>query len=550
LRALTVARLLGEPKARKAFLFLVLFVLAFLGLELRLIMDIDGVLDIDTINFGLAALRFDLLHHQPHPPGYPGYVVLLKAVHLAAPWLAPIDIAKWTCRLASVACIPAAYWLASTVLASGRSSTKRATPALWRPLAAAFLATVHPLLWYFGGDGQSHAAEALGTLILLGLALRVRVAGASNKACMGLAALIGLGGSLRPTLIVVMLPVLVWVLWGRPLRQWALAALAGTVAVASWFLPLLAVCGGWNLYSRATRALVQDLFFSHFSLLGKHASTAWILLNLNKVFYGSLLALLPFLAWVPSSGETSHSPWRRMVWIFLLANLGFYVLTFAPDLGYFTGLAALSTLVPAAWPEQASHLLKLRLAMVLGFVSLYMPLGPRALPCPFSPGEIDQPTLSHTFHFEKALALYRDSVVHSQPEHGLLLLTDNIIVTHTRWLPLWNPNVVSAVYLFQHPYNRALDNWLIYTSRSMMSLPTQVPLEAGPPAEGILPFAVARVMVGQDASEGFFKAVAASATCAPFPQEHAWPDSPAVWPATCVPELRLGQNRLVIPSRS
>ena len=38
--------------------------------------------DLDSINFALGIGRFDVAQHQPHPPGYPIYIALAKAVHL------------------------------------------------------------------------------------------------------------------------------------------------------------------------------------------------------------------------------------------------------------------------------------------------------------------------------------------------------------------------------------------------------------------------------------------------------------------------------------
>lgn len=36
----------------------------------------------DSAQYALAILRFDVREHRPHPPGYPLWVVLLKATHL------------------------------------------------------------------------------------------------------------------------------------------------------------------------------------------------------------------------------------------------------------------------------------------------------------------------------------------------------------------------------------------------------------------------------------------------------------------------------------
>ena len=41
--------------------------------------------DLDSINFALGIRRFDVARHQPHPPGYPVFIALAKAVHTVVP---------------------------------------------------------------------------------------------------------------------------------------------------------------------------------------------------------------------------------------------------------------------------------------------------------------------------------------------------------------------------------------------------------------------------------------------------------------------------------
>ena len=41
--------------------------------------------DLDSINFALGLRDFDVAKHQPHPPGYPLFILAAKAVNLAVP---------------------------------------------------------------------------------------------------------------------------------------------------------------------------------------------------------------------------------------------------------------------------------------------------------------------------------------------------------------------------------------------------------------------------------------------------------------------------------
>src|SRR5262249_49092505 len=41
--------------------------------------------DLDSINFALGMRRYDIAHHQPHPPGYPVFIAAAKLARLALP---------------------------------------------------------------------------------------------------------------------------------------------------------------------------------------------------------------------------------------------------------------------------------------------------------------------------------------------------------------------------------------------------------------------------------------------------------------------------------
>src|SRR5438094_2686289 len=61
----------------------VLLALVFLAFHLRYLPQ--SLEDLDSINFALGVRHFDVAQHQPHPPGYPLYILIAKAVHLAVP---------------------------------------------------------------------------------------------------------------------------------------------------------------------------------------------------------------------------------------------------------------------------------------------------------------------------------------------------------------------------------------------------------------------------------------------------------------------------------
>ena len=74
-------RILSASSAGSA----VIVLLAVVFLALHLPYFPTSLEDLDSINFALGVRQFDVAHHQPHPPGYPVYIALAKAVRAAVP---------------------------------------------------------------------------------------------------------------------------------------------------------------------------------------------------------------------------------------------------------------------------------------------------------------------------------------------------------------------------------------------------------------------------------------------------------------------------------
>ena len=532
-------RVLTTPSHGQAtwFFWTALALLTVLAFLLRSALAVEGAMDVDAINLGLAALDFDVLEYRPHPPGYAGYVLLLKLLHGLVPVLSPLEVARLGSQLCGAASVPAACW------AVRQMTRGEADAAGWmiRPLAAAAFAAVTPILWYYGADGQAHAGEGLATLLVFGLAVRARLQGTRFQLVLALAAL-ALAGALRPNIVALASPLALWLLWRRPLADWLLGLGVAVVVTAAWALPTVAAGGGWDSYTRASQAL-YGAFLDNYSVLGRGSSVSLVAVNLNKALWGVAWATPPLLALSTRSAGAWRAPWLAVV----LANLAFYVLVYTAEPGYFAGVAALFCLIPAAWPACLSRGLCGRAALALaGCVALVL-FGPAELPRLGVPGTEPALTLSRVVEVEAGQRVYRRLVCGAARQEAALVVTDNIVLTHTRLLPLVCPGVQVGVLLLRPPLNPRLDNWLIFRGHDLDTLPTAVPLELGPPQTGSLKRPVARVIVAPDASHGLGVALGAAARCAPEPRP---PGSYqlTVYPAACLPELRLGGNVLRIPA--
>jgi Protein of unknown function (DUF2723) len=283
----------------------------------------------DAVQFALALREFDIAKHQPHPPGYVLYVGLGRLVNatLADPTLAYVTLAM----IFSAATTVTVYWLA-------RALYDRTTAG-----AAAALLAMSPLFWFYGSVGLTYAGEAFGATLMALLAYRT-LQGHVVHLYAG-AVWLGLAGGLRPSMLLLLLP-----LWGasawRGIRERKRLVAAGALlaaAVLAWFLPLLWLSGGLRAYLRASSEL-YDLMVRPTSVWGGDLDATFrqarYVLESTLVGLGPLalaLAALPLLARRRGWGRRE---WFLLGWIappvavYTLVHFGQagYVLTFLPAL--------------------------------------------------------------------------------------------------------------------------------------------------------------------------------------------------------------------------
>jgi hypothetical protein len=526
----------SEGRQRTAVVAVVLGLLCWVDLLLMMALHVDGGADIDSINFGLSAIRFDLLQQQPHPPGYPGYVMWLKLIHLLVPGLAPLEIAEWGSRLCGLLSIPASYWACRQFLDEPKGVS--------RPLLAATLAALHPMLVKYGSDGQSHAAEALCTFLLFG-ATAVVVHRSTLARRLLLVVLFALAGAVRPNIPLLFSPMLLWVFWRRPRNDWLLAFFVGSLAVLLWAVPLVVLSGGWTIYRRATAALLADFYGATDSVFGARATWKTVVANVNVVFASSAIAAIPLLAW--SKGRAA---WRRTLWATVALNVLFYAVFYCAETGYLIAVAALSCLAPASWPPTLGRLLRSRIALAVALCPVFLFLAPASVPLVIH-SRIDLPTFSQAVARDSFQRAFRRLICEAADGKSSLVFSNDPRMGAHRGVPLQCPNVLFASALSRLEFTPKLDNLIIAGARGMVALPTGIPMEAGPPVEYVVPMPVERVLLAPDATADFVDEISRQALCPRMVEaERALSDDRVlVWPARCFPRLQIGKNvvRLTAP---
>ncbi len=217
--------------------------------------------DIDSINFGLGLHRFDVMQHQPHPPGYPVYIALGRLSLFAVSMLTSLDSARRDAlALALLSSIGAALALAGAVrlfAAVERTFGSRQVEPMW-PTA---LLAATPLFWLCGLRPMSDMPGL--AFVLWSQALLVE--GMTDRKAYVIGTLLaGLGAGVRVQTLALTAPMLLlasaWQWRANPWWAVSRAGVAGGVGVLLWAVPLLAASGGLSGYLAALGAQAGEDF--------------------------------------------------------------------------------------------------------------------------------------------------------------------------------------------------------------------------------------------------------------------------------------------------
>ncbi len=384
------------------------------------------VLDCDVVNLALGIERFDVRQHQPHPPGYFGYVLVLRFVH-ALTRLPLVAVAELVAALTAAGTIVLAWAAARRFAPDDRAAAR------W----TALLTASHPILLYYGVDGQTHAAEAAMTATLLLVFPRDRA-----RATLGDAALVGAvvaaGGSLRPSFALFAVAPALYALGldvGR-LAVCSFVAVAGTVA---WVWPTVVLSGGWRLYRLASDALIGG-FADLISPLSASGDARFSALNLRDTLLWTALALAPALVALAARRAVAAPPSppltraTRLMLMMALPAVAFFALVFCAEAGYLAGLVPVAALVAGLSAGSARALRLVAAATVLAQLAFFF-VGPQQIARSFM-----MPTVSEIAKRqllgEMLLARISDE---TPPGARVLVISDYPDPTILRQLPLLRP---------------------------------------------------------------------------------------------------------------
>jgi Dolichyl-phosphate-mannose-protein mannosyltransferase len=345
----------------------------------------------DAVQFALALGEYDVVKHQPHPPGYILYVTLTRLINAAtgdaAASLTGLAVA------ASAATVFLVYVLAWRLY-------DRATA-----LAAAILLASSPLFWFYGIVGLSYTTEAALATALALLIWRMREGRPADVLAAALA--LGVAGGVRQSVLVLFFPLWLGAAW-TAFRRWR-PVLAGlgvlTLVTAAWLVPMVWLAGGPARYAGAALELFDSTIRAT-SVLGAWPVNLVILGEAALLGLGLLLPLLvPVVAaGLPRLGRGDPRAWFFAGWVvpplvvYTFVHFGQYgyLLTILPGLAILIArwlIVAPARLAPGSVMRRVAPA-GLVAAVALAHAAFFTRAGPLEVPGLFdaAPGSEDRLT--------------------------------------------------------------------------------------------------------------------------------------------------------------
>ncbi|MGI8689696.1 MAG: protein O-mannosyl-transferase family [Thermomicrobiales bacterium] len=312
----------------------------------------------DAVNFVLALHDYDVRLHHPQPPGYPVFAAMGRVVQLVIP--NPNTALVIVAMLLSAGAVAALYLLGRTVFGQMAG------------IIAALYLLCSVTFWTNGAVALAYPSLALFTTLMALLAWRCHQRGRNVSVWLPLALSVAyaVGGGFRPDLLLFLLPLWIFGHWQLPFRTMLLSGICVIAIVLAWFVPTIALSGGWSGYWAVFRAYTSDDVLKRYSVAenGPRALlvnlrdtvkyTGYALYALAVPVAGAAVWLLTQWQRLKKGGPTAVHPYISLFLLWMMPVLLFYTWVHIGDPGYvFTFVPAL-LLIAARFTVELPRIVK------------------------------------------------------------------------------------------------------------------------------------------------------------------------------------------------
>lgn len=270
----------------------------------------------DSVNFALALTGFDTRIHRPQPPGYILYIGIGKVLSFIVN--DPHTVFVTISIVSSATTVVLLFWLGRQFFSPFVS------------VAAALFLLTSPLYWYNSEVALPYVLEGmLGVaLALVFLFLSRGESRLQTVAAVFFAAAVGF----RQQLVIYFIPLAIYAYWKYGFRVWLKSLIWFSLVCLLWFLPMIALSGGWEGYQGALQAVA----FGDITRPTSFLSLRWVGLLRNILYlglytgYASNLLAIPFLifvlAWIRNNGllRIRKSEAARFLALWAIPSILFY----------------------------------------------------------------------------------------------------------------------------------------------------------------------------------------------------------------------------------